>query len=318
MRTLRFFLALLMGLLLMGLAVNSVGAQTNDEQRFPNGYVVKGEFLRFYRSAPDPDLYFGSPINNEEIDSFGRRVQYFERARFELINTEKGPKVQLSNLGALLYDAKGGAEEVPAKSSTCRLFPPAKNQKEHNVCYKFLQFYDANGGTTYFGLPITEAFYRDGYVVQYFENARFEWRPNLPSDLQVGLADLGRQAMQKYTGMVARFSSNLIDRKSGETINFQAKVFVSQALVAPNLSNTIYVVVQDPVLAPLQGATVNLSIVYANMKRSFPAVVTTKDGIARIEIPGLDLKPKQMVQVQATVEYNGKSISASSWFRIWY
>jgi hypothetical protein len=307
-----------MGLLLMGLAVSSVGAQNGDEQRFPNGYVVKGEFLRFYRSAPDPELVFGNPINNEEMDGFGKRVQYFDRARFELVTTDKGPKVQLANLGSLLYEIKEVTEEVPAKSSTCRQFTAARNQKEHNVCYKFLQFYDANAGSTYFGLPITEAFYREGYVVQYFENARFEWRPNLPSDLQVGLADLGRQAMQKYTLNPVKYSSNLIDRKSGEAVNFQAKVFVSQALVAPSVGNTIFVVVQDPALAAVQGATVNLSLTYSNMKRNFPAVVTTKDGIARIEIPGLDLKPKQMVQVQANVEYNGKTISASSWFRIWY
>ena len=301
----------------MGLAVSSVGAQNGDELRFPNGYVVKGDSLRFYRSAPDPELFFGKPISNE-MDAFGKRVQYFERARFEIIRTEKGPKVLLANLGALLYDNKEVSDEVPANSPTCRLFPAAKNQSEHSVCYKFLQFYDANDGLTYFGLPITEAQYRDGYIVQYFENARFEWRNNLPSDLQVGLTDLGRLAMQKYTGVVARFDSNLIDLKSGEAVNFQAKVFVSQALVAPNMGNTVYIVVQDPALMPVKGATVNLSIVYGNNKYSFPATVTTQDGIARVDLPGFDSKPKEMVQVQASVEYNQKTINAATWYRIWY
>lgn len=301
----------------MGLAVSSVGAQNGDELRFPNGYVVKGEFLKFYRGAPDPELLFGNPISSE-IETFGKRVQYFDRARLELLTTDKGSKLQIANLGSFLYDNKGGAEEVPANSPTCRVFPAAQGQTEHSVCYKFLQFYDANAGLTYFGLPITEAQYRDGYVVQYFENARFEWRPNLPSDLQVGLTDLGRLAMQKYTGVAARVSSNLIDRKSGEAVNFQAKVFVSQALVAPNVDNTVYIVVQDPALVPLQGANVNLSIVFGNNKRSFPPVVTNKDGIARVDLPGLDLKSKEMVQVQASVEYNHKIINASSWFRIWY
>lgn len=304
-------------MLLVGMAVSSVSAQNSDELRFPNGYVVKGEFLRFYRSAPDPDLFFGNPIS-DEMDTFGKRVQYFERARLELVNTDQGPKVQLANLGSLSVDEKGVSEEIPANSSTCRLFPVAKGQKEHSVCYKFLQFYDANDGLTYFGLPITEAQYRNGYVVQYFEYARFEWRPNLPSDMQVGLTDLGRLAMQTITGVVPRVESNLIDLKSGETVNFQAKVFVSQALVAPNVGNTVYVVVQNPALGPVQGATVNLSIIYGNNKRTFPSKVTTKDGVAWFDLPGLDLKPKEMVQVQASVEYNRKTIKSATWFRIWY
>lgn len=69
------------------------------------------------------------------------------------------------------------------------------------MCYKLLQFYDANNGPFYFGEPISEAELRDGRIVQYFENARFEWRPNQPSDLQIGLTDLGRVATENIRAL---------------------------------------------------------------------------------------------------------------------
>ena len=66
----------------------------------------------------------------------------------------------------------------------------------HNVPAIFANYWDANGGLTRFGYPLTEAFEEvsetDGgrYVTQYFERARFERHPDdagTASEVQLGL-----------------------------------------------------------------------------------------------------------------------------------
>ena len=66
----------------------------------------------------------------------------------------------------------------------------------HNVPGIFAAYWDANGGLTRFGYPLTEAFEEvsetDGgrYLTQYFERARFEWHPDYAGteyEVQLGL-----------------------------------------------------------------------------------------------------------------------------------
>jgi hypothetical protein len=45
----------------------------------------------------------------------------------------------------------------------------------HNICDDFAYHWVATGGPMIHGLPITEAFERDGVLIQYFERARFEF-----------------------------------------------------------------------------------------------------------------------------------------------
>lgn len=292
--------------------VYTAQAQSGDEQQFPNGYTIKGEFFRFYHAAPDPELLFGEPISDEMIIN-GKRMQYFDRARFELTNTDKGPKIQLSNLGWMLYDDKQSTPaNVPTNSPTCRYFP----RKGYSVCYKLLQFYEANNGPVYFGDPISDAETRDGRVVQYFENARFEWRPNLPPDLQIGLTDLGRLAMQKYLGISPRREPLIVFGSEAPT--FQVKAFVSQALVQPRAENSMFVVVQDLMLKPVAGAAVQVNMLLPTGSRELASVETNSDGFARITLPGVDLAPKEMVQIQVQVTYAGKTVPAATWYRVWY
>ena len=50
-----------------------------------------------------------------------------------------------------------------------------------SVCYAFLQFYDANNGSLFFGNPISFVEVIDGRYVQYFDNVRMEWWPDRPN-----------------------------------------------------------------------------------------------------------------------------------------
>ena len=57
-----------------------------------------------------------------------------------------------------------------------------------------MRFHDQTGGLKIFGLPLTEDFMEDGQTVQYLENARFEYHPELVgTDNAETLGQLGRQ-----------------------------------------------------------------------------------------------------------------------------
>src|SRR5512147_2943755 len=76
----------------------TVYAQSADVQFFPEtGHIVKGDFLRFYKSVPDPKLLFGYPITEQMTSKDGKAVQYFQRARFELHpDLPESQRIQLS------------------------------------------------------------------------------------------------------------------------------------------------------------------------------------------------------------------------------
>ena len=84
-----------------------------------------------------------------------------------------------------------GMNTVSAQNSsiTCVYMP----ETGHNIHGAFWNFYNAHNGPENFGPPLTEAFLEKGFVVQYFQKARFEFRPEFPEPYRVQLALLGMQ-----------------------------------------------------------------------------------------------------------------------------
>lgn len=62
----------------------------------------------------------------------------------------------------------------------------------------FRRFWEERGGLAIFGWPITEEFQENGVVVQYFERARFEHRPDIgkPEDWHVVLGRVGAELLE--------------------------------------------------------------------------------------------------------------------------
>jgi hypothetical protein len=65
-------------------------------------------------------------------------------------------------------------------------------QTGHNLAYGFKAFWYANGGLRIFGFPLTDEMMENGFTVQYFERARFEYHPEFPDPYRVSLSLLGR------------------------------------------------------------------------------------------------------------------------------
>jgi hypothetical protein len=282
-----------------------------------SGHTVQGEFLKFYRSASDPLLVFGYPITDEFIDpDTGLLTQYFDRARFELVSTSAGPIVQLAPLGQRMHTGTAPTASIPTNSSACRFF----QETGKSVCYAFLQFYDGNNGPVFFGNPISDVEIRDGRYVQYFDRARLEWQPDNPTDQHVALTDLG--TIEFYARDIHPFIVNngTIQIPDPQTTKLNVHAFVDQALLPAYGQQTVYIIVQDQKLAPVQGA--NLSIKVYHPGRAEPQLltpfITTENGISSEQFSIDNIPAKDVVRIEVTASYDGLSSSTTTWFRVWW
>jgi hypothetical protein len=63
----------------------------------------------------------------------------------------------------------------------------------HNVHGAFAQYYIARNGFKNFGNPLTEAFFENGGLVQYFRNVRLEYHPDYPEPFRVQVSLIGQE-----------------------------------------------------------------------------------------------------------------------------
>ena len=246
-------------ILITAVSTAAVPAAAQDSDSFyvpETGHWIWGEFLKTYNSISDPRFYFGDPITDDFIDPVTKtHVQYFEKARFDLVETAEGPLVQLAPLGQLLHESGSPLADIPNEGPSCRGFSSG-----YNVCYAFLQFYDSFDGTNRFGLPISEVEVIDGRYVQYFDYARMEWWPDLPTGQRVQLTDLGQVYFDKVVANPDLLKPSPPPDISGNLLNPRVRVFTARALIGAGEQQTVYVVVQDMYLRAIEAAQVEVTL----------------------------------------------------------
>jgi hypothetical protein len=187
-------------------------------------------------------------------------VQYFEKVRFELDpSLPPGLRVKLSPLGEYLYQ-EGQLMPRPTNFPACQYFPKTGN----SVCYAFLIFFEKYGGITQFGYPISDFENHEGWIVQYFQNARLEWHPeNLPGE-RVVVSDLGYNYFN-YRDENPRLLNPVEEEEYIVPIwRLHPRAFVSSAILPVGETQTLYVIVQDQNLKPVSGAQVDFTIEFSN------------------------------------------------------
>jgi len=210
---------------------------------FPEtGHHLSGEFLTAWTTTGGLMTY-GYPIS-EPMTENGRLVQYFERARFELWPEYTGTQwvVQGTLLGR--WATTGREKQAPFKPLPAGTVSDDPNrvifsETGHSLAYGFKQYWDDNGGLYRFGYPISEEFTENGFTVQYFERARFEWHPeNVGTPYAVLLGLLGRDlAVAKKVDMNAVTQSD-------QSVTYDAGLFDprwTQALRPPDGGVTAFV-----------------------------------------------------------------------------
>ena len=288
----------------------SAQAQSTDLQFFAEtGHSVQGPFLKFYKSAKDPLLFYGYPITEQMTSRDGKKVQYFQRARFELVNNQS---IQLTALGALTYQRNNPL--TINNPNACQVYPTG-----YPVCLTFLDFYKANGGPAQFGNPISPFESSDGLIVQYFEAARFEWRADRPVQQRVVISDLGRIYFDQLKEDPAQLRP--IDQPNA-TINpvlsLKVRAFVLKAVTLQSGQQTIYVVVQDQIAKPVSGATGKALVKLPDGTSQEFSFTTGSFGIAQITFNFKDQKSGELVPIEISVNYQSISGSTKTSFRIWF
>lgn len=293
-----------------------VYAQNKQRYFSETGHTVSGEFLEFYERALDPLLLYGYPITESFQDpTFGRIVQYFQNVRFELYpDAPVGLRVKLSPLGEYLY-TPGQTADIEPNSPGCATF--RENDKPLQVCYAFLEFFKAYGGVKQFGYPISNLEKQDGRMVQYFEFARFEWHPQLPSGKRVRLTQLGNQyfAQQALNQDYLRQKDNLPQT----VLELKVRAFPEQPVTGLRGRQVVNIVVQDQNLLPVSGAFVTLGVRLPDgseieYKLSVP---TKSQGLARFTFPFQTSTPG-MVVLTITVHYRDLESQLISSFYAWW
>jgi hypothetical protein len=155
-------------------------AQDQSYVYFPEtGHFLGGAF-RLFHERYGGVAAFGFPVTDEYYRNGDNRVvQYFERARFELLLLPGQPVyIILGNIGREYIQARGyNFERVPSPgpdTATRRYFP----ETGHTIEGDFKAYWDSIDGPTFLGAPLSErvAEIVDGQQkqVQYFERGRVE------------------------------------------------------------------------------------------------------------------------------------------------
>lgn len=291
-------------------------AQSSDSVYISEtGHWIWGEFLRTYNSVSDPLLFFGYPITDDFADPItNQRVQYFQRARFDLVDTPEGPQIQIAPLGQLLHESGAPLADIPADGPTCRMFDSG-----YSVCFAFLQFYDSNNGEKRFGNPISAVEVIDGRYVQYFDNARMEWWPEHASGQRVVLTDLGRIYFDKVVANPELLKSSPPANIAGNLLKPQARVFALKSLIGVNEQQTIYVVAQDQYLRPIENAEVGVTLYFPDGTKEFYRLPESNEyGISQFSFTTTSLPLQSVVNVEAEINIRGEFAIGKSWFRLWW
>lgn len=307
----------LIGILLLLALFLSTGipalAQSSGSEYFKEtGHFVSGDFLVYYRSAPNPELLFGYPIT-EAFPKNGRTIQYFQRARFELYpELPPGQRVRLAPLGAELYEP--GERLDIFNPFACRYFPATRV----SVCYAFLDFFKNNGGVERFGQPISPFEFHNELIVQYFEYARFEWKPWMPEGQRVVLADLGRLYFEDQREDPNLLKAVPITDERIRPVQIQVRAFVWKAVTLASDHQLVYVIVQDQNLQPVAGAQGLANVRRADGTAEAIPFFTNSSGVGIVPLAFANQPYGKMVYIDILVTKDGLSAITTTSFRIWY
>jgi hypothetical protein len=177
----------------VGLANPSFAA--DDVRYFPEtGHYLQSPFRTFWENNGGVKV-FGYPISEEYVSAAnGRVVQWFERARLELVTQNGLAWVEPAKLGSEITQGRTFPTVPPLPNTDdLRYFP----ETQHVIQKGFKDIWETYGGEPIFGLPLSEEMleiFPDGTfrTVQYFERARFEYWPEMPAGERVLFTSLGR------------------------------------------------------------------------------------------------------------------------------
>ncbi|MBT3337019.1 MAG: hypothetical protein HN855_17095 [Anaerolineae bacterium] len=308
MKSVRKFLMLIVVLgLLAGIPAQAQGTASRffDETK----HYVQGAFLRFYENTEDAKILFGYPLTEEFLNSEGVLVQYFQRVRLEM---KEDGVVRLSPLGQLTYKS-GGVQLKFNNPLACRTY-----QTNFLVCFTFLEFFEAHGGVTLLGDPISSFEFQDNKIVQYFENGRLEWNPSNPEGQRVVTSDLGLGYFEKIGEDRALLNPVEFLNENIRIVELNVNVFLEKTVADATDEQLIYVVVQDQTSEPLKDVEGYAIVHWTTGEIETLPIRTGDTGVSTLVLPVKDQIYGESVVIKIFVSHKGLEGQTSTSFRIWY
>jgi len=319
-RKIKTFLLLFMVFAIVGLIKIDVSAQSNGRSHYVSstGHWISGAFLEKYENATNPEWIYGDPITDEFIDKeSGRKIQYFERARFEYYPDEvDGLKVKQTNLGYYLYEKGSPLANIPDMPG-CKEF----SETGFKVCYAFLDFFESNGGVIQFGYPISSFEIQDGWIVQYFQNVRFEWHSDNSPGEQVVISDFGKRYfdLRGEDPNILKPTTHVDGIPIHPVNSLETHAFVSNPVISLIDQQSIFVIVKSQNSTPVNGATVKCIIELPGgeiNKTYLPP--TNEKGITFLSAIPLATKKAGIASITIEVNYGDLQDTTKTSFHVWY
>ncbi|MFN2108316.1 MAG: hypothetical protein ACK2UI_01520 [Anaerolineae bacterium] len=328
MKSIQLFnkLSIVLLLAIMGglFAPQASSAQNGTDSLFfeQTGHEVKNEFLAYFQKYGGLEI-FGYPITEQFVDQ-GLLVQYFQKARLEL--HPENPvqyRVQLGLLGEELKYRQPPVTEPTPRSRRKVFFP----ETGHTVSYAFLDFFNENGGIDIFGYPITEMYFEEGQIVQYFQRLKLQWQPNDPANAVI-IDNLGEIYLSIYGDRMPpealRPRTDAKPATAGTAVpsELHAMVSLRYSVMTAKRNQTVTVLVTDNNGDYVENARVEISFIETDTNKVLPnssqTLLTNKRGFANASLPVNEGRSGTNIIVRVIVTYGELSTTAKNIFLLWW
>jgi hypothetical protein len=238
-----------------------------------SGLIRQRPFASFLEPYGGEGL-FGQPLTNPYFAEDGALEQVYERA---VVYSPDGSarKAALRPLGSWIGTA--GEPAPPSAEPGATYF----EETGHNVQWAFADFYEANDGGSLLGLPLEEAVLESDRMTQRFENGVLTYRFDLPPELAVQLAPLGRSYLAARPIPTAESQGPAVvpvPAIEGAPQALRLEAALGQTILAPGKEQNLTVRVTRPDGSPVADTTVVLRIIGRQREREIPLPATDQDG----------------------------------------
>lgn len=236
------------------------------------GPRVATEFETFYEQYGG-ERVFGLPITEAFQVNGGQQLQYFQAARFDY-DAQVG-QVVVFPLG--MWELEGLTTYVPVTVEgdvSVRDFPASGQQ----VRGEFLTFYETYQAENWLGLPISSELEVEGQVVQYFENGRLEYHPELPANEHIQVSFLGQAHFDSEMSFVYRQLLLAQPVPSAGLSQVTVEAYVQAPTLYAGEEQTVYITVLTPEDRPVTGIHLEAVLVTTEQQMSLDLGSTDEQG----------------------------------------
>ncbi len=261
------------------------------------GIPVAEEFAAYYETNGGQRV-FGAPITEAfRPAADGPVVQYFLNMRLDYdLREPAGERVHPFALGEWAFPGLDSLQLAEmSENGRSRTFPGS----DYPIQDEFLNFYETYNGQQLLGLPLSPQVTEGGLRVQYFQNGRLEWRPELPLTQRVQVGILGQNHFDAE--MVFNYRQEFARPISSAGIN---AVDVNAAVRYPVLyageEQVLYVTVQSADGRFISDIRLTATVSFANQSKDEELGVTDDAGQIQYLINLEQMPPGQDVQIVVT------------------